>query len=106
MEINTTNTLATSTPTTQALNPNTENNSNTLSQLNTPPATADTITLSSASINLSNASRTTETDTDTSNIDPQQVLNNLQNSIEENPEQAIAGQSNQITSQVVQGLLG
>ncbi len=103
MEINTTN-IQSSIPAVQGLDPSTKNNTNTLLPSNTQATTTDTLTLSPASINLANASKTTATNP--TNIDPQQTLNKLQNSIEENPEQAIASQSNQITSQVVQSLLG
>jgi len=104
MEINTTN-IQSSIPAVQGLDPTTKNNTNTtLLPSNTQATTTDTLTLSPASINLANASKTTATNP--TNIDPQQTLNKLQNSIEENPEQAIASQSNQITSQVVQSLLG
>jgi len=105
MNINTTN-IPPNIPTVQNLEPSTKNNTNTSLQSNTQAQTTatDALTLSPASINLANTSRSTATDP--SNIDPQQTLNKLQNSIEKNPEQAITSQSSQITSQVVQSLLG
>jgi len=67
---------------------------------------SDTVNLSSAAIALSSTdNESTEVGPET-DIDPQQKIDQLQNSIDQNPSQAINAQAGKVTDTAVKSLLG
>jgi len=67
---------------------------------------SDTVNLSTAAIALSSTdNESTEVGPET-DIDPQQKIDQLQNSIDQNPSQAINAQAGKVTDTAVKSLLG